>query len=145
MPFLSSPAQPSINQCIPSLKPKLSEIKVHLTFIPSFVSKENNIRHSIDKFLNRIDRARHSNASIEESISASLKIVPRIRKLLPWKFINIELKFEGSKNVPTVDGTLRNILEEFARDLGVLKVALCLSVLPRLYRIVALVLVVWSM
>ncbi|KAJ8060177.1 hypothetical protein OCU04_010522 [Sclerotinia nivalis] len=121
MPFLFSPAQPSINQCIPLLKPKLSEIIVHLTFIPPFVSKENDIQHSIDRLLNRIDHARHSNASIEESISASLKIVPRIRKLPPWKFINIELKFEGSENVPTVDETLRKILEEFARDLGIIE------------------------
>ncbi|CAD6446373.1 8db2a06d-5958-4bdc-835a-29eab9e00c8a [Sclerotinia trifoliorum] len=118
MPFLFSPAQPSIDQCIPLLKPKLSEIIVHLTFIPPFASKENNIQHSIDRLSNRIVRARHSNASIEESISMSLKIVPRIRKLPPWKFINIELKFGGSENVPTVDETLRNILEEFARDLG---------------------------
>ncbi|KAF7869939.1 hypothetical protein EAF04_004723 [Stromatinia cepivora] len=121
MPILSSPAQTSINQCIPSLKTKLSEIIVHLTFIPPFALKENDIQHSIDRLLNKIDQARHSNASIEESISASLKIVARIRKLPPWKFINIELKFEGSENVPTVDETLKSILEEFASDLGIIK------------------------
>ncbi|KAA8571138.1 hypothetical protein EYC84_000483 [Monilinia fructicola] len=67
----------------------------------------------------RTNEARNVNARVEESISDSFIIVRKIHQLPPWKFINLELKFGASNDVPAVDKDLMRILKEFARDLEI--------------------------
>lgn len=119
MAVLLSPAQQSIIELDRLSKPKLSEIIVHQTFIPTSPLRKNHIQRFINMLHVRTNEARNVNARVEESISDSFIIVRKIHQLPPWKFINLELKFGASNDVPAVDKDLMRILKEFARDLEI--------------------------
>ncbi|KAF5872694.1 uncharacterized protein Bfra_006057 [Botrytis fragariae] len=110
MGFRSSPARPSV--CALLTEPKLSEIVVHLTFASSSLSR------AIHALRKTISHNKLSNARFQQSISSTLKIVTRKHKLHPWKFINVELNFEGAEYIPLIDEILKDILRDFACNLG---------------------------
>ncbi|KAK6595942.1 hypothetical protein H4I95_09858 [Botrytis cinerea] len=110
MGIRSSLALPSV--CTLLTEPKLSEIIIHLTFTPSSLSRAI---HALRKTLSH---GKLSNTIIKQSISNTFKIVSRKHELHPWKFINIELNFEGAEYIPLIDETLKEILRQFACNLG---------------------------
>jgi len=110
MGIRSSLALPSV--CALLTEPKLSEIIIHLTFTPSSLSRAI---HALRKTLSH---GKLSNTIIKQSISNTFKIVSRKHELHPWKFINIELNFEGAEYIPLIDETLKEILRQFACNLG---------------------------
>ncbi|KAF7947920.1 hypothetical protein EAE96_008991 [Botrytis aclada] len=110
MGFRPSPARSSV--CVLLTEPQLSEIVIHLTFASS------SIRWAIRALRNTISHHMLSNSRFQQSISKTLKIVPRKHELHPWKFINIELNFEGAEYIPSIDETLKDFLRDFACSLG---------------------------
>ncbi|KAF7899404.1 hypothetical protein EAE99_012325 [Botrytis elliptica] len=110
MVFRPDPALSTVRALL--AEPKLSEIIIHLTFASSSISREI---HALRK---TISHNKLSNVKIQQSISNNLKIVLRKHKLHPWKFINIELNFEGAEYIPLIDETLKDILRDFACSLG---------------------------
>ncbi|KAF7886143.1 hypothetical protein EAF00_010246 [Botryotinia globosa] len=110
MVFRPNPAISSVRALL--AEPKLSEIIIHLTFTSSSIST------AICTLRKTISQKKLSNAKFQQSVSSSLKIVPRNHKLHPWKFINIELNFEGAEYIPLIDETLKDILGDFACNLG---------------------------
>ncbi|TGO46556.1 hypothetical protein BCON_0318g00060 [Botryotinia convoluta] len=110
MGFRPSPALSSV--CALLTEPKLSEIIIHLTFASSSLSR------AIHALRKTISHNKLSNARFQQSISNTLKIVPRKHELHPWKFINVELNFEGAEYIPLIDETLKDILRDFACNLG---------------------------
>ncbi|KAF7946084.1 uncharacterized protein EAE97_005122 [Botrytis byssoidea] len=110
MVFRHNPAISSVRALL--AEPKLSEIIIHLTFASSSISR------AICTLRKTINQKKLSNATFQQSVSNSLKIVPRNHKLHPWKFINIELNFEGAEYIPLIDETLKDILGDFACNLG---------------------------
>ncbi|TGO22097.1 hypothetical protein BPAE_0182g00040 [Botrytis paeoniae] len=110
MGFRPYPARSSI--CALLAEPKLSEIIIHLTFASSSLSR------AIHALRKTISHNKLSNARFQQSISNTLKIVPRKHELYPWKFINVELNFERAEYIPLIDETLKDILREFASNLG---------------------------
>ncbi|TGO52580.1 hypothetical protein BOTNAR_0319g00090 [Botryotinia narcissicola] len=110
MVFRPNPAISSVRALL--AEPKLSEIIIHLTFACSSISR------AICSLGKTISQKKLSNAKFQQSVSNSLKIVPRNHKLHPLKFINIELNFEGAEYIPFIDETLKDILRDFACNLG---------------------------
>ncbi|TGO13171.1 hypothetical protein BTUL_0075g00160 [Botrytis tulipae] len=110
MVFRPNPAISAVRALL--AEPKLSEIIIHLTFASSSISR------AICALSKTISHKKLSNAKFQQSVSSSLKIVPRNHKLHPWKFINIELNFEGAEYIPSIDETLKDILGDFACNLG---------------------------
>ncbi|ESZ89837.1 hypothetical protein SBOR_9781 [Sclerotinia borealis F-4128] len=121
MATLSTPVPPLINQHAPLLKPKLSEIIVHLPFIPWSIPSESKLQHLFDKLIDRIQNARSIDGTIKESISNSLNIVPRVHRPPSWKFINIELVFEDSKDIHAIHERFKEIIKDFAHSLEYLQ------------------------
>lgn len=121
MAILSCSAQTSIHQLAPFdklPKPKLSKIIINLTLTPRSPSRKRDIQHLITEFADKIDYIQVANASIGKSISNTFKIVQKTHKL-SWRFINIELKFESHKGAPVLSRSFKEIVGNFARNLGI--------------------------
>ncbi|TGO33450.1 hypothetical protein BHYA_0245g00030 [Botrytis hyacinthi] len=110
MVFRPNPALSTVRALL--AEPRLSEIIIHLTFASSSISR------AICALRKTISHNKLSDAKFQQSVSNSLKIVPRKHKLHPWKFINIELNYEGAEYIPLIDETLKDILRDFACNLG---------------------------